>query len=153
MYTYIYFGIVGWLGSFVHSFQFEKLQTIRLEIPIMSLFNPLPNDGDGTFAFPSQCFMLKFNGAWPLQRDSVRNIFDHLYLFWAYALIILIALTCYAQASFLIASWGDILTVTECGCTVFMGIHNLLRLIHLSYERDALKRLIGTFVKDIWMSK
>lgn len=119
----------------------------------MSLFNPLPNDSDGTFAFPSQCFMLKFNGAWPLNHDTAHNIFDYLYLFWAYALIILIALTCYAQASFLFASWGDILTITECGCTVFMGLHNLLRLIHLSYERDALKRLIGKFVKDIWISK
>lgn len=120
----------------------------------MSLFNPLPNDSHDTFAFPSQCFMLKFNGAWPLERDNdSRNIVDRLYLCWAYALIILIALTCYAQASFLFASWGDILIVTECGCTVFMGLHNLLRLIHLSLNRSSLKRLIATFVKDIWISK
>ncbi|XP_055313212.1 odorant receptor 13a [Sitodiplosis mosellana] len=120
----------------------------------MSLFNPLPNDSHDMFAFPSQCFMLKFNGAWPLKHDNdSRNIVDRLYLCWAYALIILIALTCYAQASFLIASWGDILIVTECGCTVFMGLHNLLRLIHLSLNRSSLKRLIATFVKDIWISK
>lgn len=120
----------------------------------MSLFNPLPNDSHDTFAFPSQCFLLKFNGAWPLkQSSSSQSILDHLYLFWAYSLIILIALTCYAQASYLIASWGDILIVTECGCTTFMGIHNLLRLIHLSINRRALKKLIASFVKDIWISK
>lgn len=118
----------------------------------MSLFNPLPNDSHDTFSFPPQCFMLKFNGAWPLENES-RNFIDYLYLFWAYAMIILIALTCYAQTSSLFASWGDILVVTECGCTVFMGFHNLLRLIHLSYNRQALKRLIASFVKDIWISK
>lgn len=120
----------------------------------MSLFNPLPNHGDDTFAFPSQCFFLRFNGAWPLKHsDNTRNVLDRLYLVWAYALIILIALTCYAQASYLFVSWGDVLIVTECGCTVFMGIHNLFRLIHLSYERRSFKKLIGSFVKDIWMSK
>lgn len=119
----------------------------------MSLFNPLPNDGDNTFAFPSQCFMLKFNGAWPLAHpSSSRNVVDHLYLCWAYALIILIALTCCAQALYLFSSWGDILIVTECGCTVFMGIHNLLRLMHLSYKRRTLKKLIADFVKQIWIS-
>lgn len=118
------------------------------------MFNPLPNDGDKTFAFPSQCFMLKFNGAWPLKNStSSRNLIDHLYLFWAYALIVLIALTCYAQASFLASAWGDILIVTECGCTVFMGIHNLLRLIHLSSHRKLLKKLIGDFSEKIWIPK
>lgn len=118
----------------------------------MNLFNPLPNEGDSVFAFPVQCFMLKFNGAWPLKHERAQNALDYLYLFWAYALIVLIALTCYAQASFLFASWGDVLVVTECGCTVFMGLHNLMRLIHLSIERKRLKRLIGQFVKDIWIS-
>lgn len=120
----------------------------------MSLFNPLPNDGDGTFAFPSQCFMLKFNGAWPLNHASgSRALLDRLYLGWAYGLIILIGLTDYVQASYLFASWGDILIVTECGCTVFMGVHNLLRLVHLSFKRRSLKKLITDFVKDIWISK
>lgn len=128
------------------------LKKKKKKAPKMPLLNPLPNDSHDTFAFPSQCFMLKFNGAWPLNDDS-RNIFDRLYLLWAYALIVLIALTCYAQASYLIASWGDILIVTECGCTVFMGIHNLLRLIHLSYKRHSLKKLIDSFVKDIYISK
>lgn len=118
------------------------------------MFNPLPNDNDDTFAFPSQCVMLKFNGAWPLKNSPLsKSVTDRLYLLWAYALIILIALTCYVQASFLFAAWGDILTVTECGCTVFMGIHNLLRLIHLSFNRQALKKLIGDFVHHIWISK
>lgn len=130
----------------------EKIVGI-FEIRIMSLFNPLPNVGDDTFAFPSQCFMLKFNGAWPLEHDKVHTILDRLYLAWAYALIVLIALTCYVQAAYLFASWGDVLTVTECGCTVFMGLHNLLRLMHLSYKRGSLKKLIASFVKDIWISK
>lgn len=118
------------------------------------MFNPLPNDSDDTFAFPRQCMMLKFNGAWPLKRTTAsRNLIDFLYLFWSYTLIILIALTCYAQSSFLFAAWGDVLTVTECGCTVFMGLHNLLRLCHLAYERSELRKIIGDFVKNIWISK
>lgn len=117
------------------------------------MFNPLPN-GDATFQFPLQCIFLKTNGAWPLKNSKIAlNLLDRLYLSWAYSLIILIALTCYVQVSFLIGAWGDILTVTECGCTVFMGIHNLLRLIHLSYERQSLKRLVGDFVDNIWISK
>lgn len=117
------------------------------------MFNPLPN-GDDTFQFPLQCIFLKTNGAWPLKNSKMTlNLLDRLYLFWAYSLIVLITLTCYVQASFLFGSWGDILTVTECGCTVFMGIHNLLRLIHLSYERQSLKRLIGDFVQNIWIPK
>lgn len=120
----------------------------------MSLFNPLPNDDDDAFAFPSQCFMLKFNGAWPLNSNkNSRSLYDRLYLFWAYALIILIALTCYAQATYLFASFSDVIIVTECGCTVFMGLHNLMRLIHLSYNRKSLKKLIASFVKEIWISK
>lgn len=142
-----YFKIVGVL-------QRKSVRKRCLKIRIMTLFNPLPKDGDDTFAFPKQCVMLKFNGAWPLTHKSgSRNMVDHLYLCWAYALIILIALTCCAQALYLFASWGDILVVTECGCTVFMGIHNLLRLMHLSYNRRALKKLIADFVKQIWISR
>lgn len=96
--------------------------------------------------------MLKFNGAWPLQQTDAPTIFSRLYLFWSHFLIVLIALTCLAQTSFLISAWGDILTLTECGCTVFMGIHNLLRLIHLSFNRSALRELIEYFVKNIWIS-
>lgn len=119
----------------------------------MPLLNPQPSNGDRTFAFPLQCNMLKFNGAWPLEHDTPNGTGDIIYLSWAYALIILIALTCYVQAAYLAASWGDVLVVTECGCTVFMGLHNLLRLIHLSYERKALKNLIIKFTNDIWISK
>lgn len=119
----------------------------------MTLLNPKPLNGDRNFAFPPQCSMLKFNGAWPLKEDTPHGIIDIMYLTWAYALITLIALTCYVQALYLFASWGDVLLFTECGCTVFMGIHNLLRLMHLSYKRKELKHLIETFAKDIWMSK
>lgn len=122
-------------------------------IIVMVLLKTQPPNGDRSFAFPLQCFMLKFNGAWPLKHDEPHGITDICYLTWAYALIILIALTCYVQAAYLFASWGDVLVVTECGCTVFMGLHNLLRLIHLSYERQALKNLIIKFTKDIWISK
>lgn len=117
------------------------------------MFSPLPKDNDKTFAFPAQCIMLKFNGAWPLNYSVESTIIGRLYLFWSYSIIILIAITCFAQTSFLLSAWGDILTVTECGCTVFMGIHNLLRLIHLCIKRKALKKLISEFVENIWISK
>lgn len=117
------------------------------------LFNPLPNRNDRTFSFPFQCIMLKFNGAWPLNQSDQLNLSGHLYLVWSYIMIVLIALTCAAQATFLIAAWGNILVFTECGCTVFMGIHNLLRLIHLSVKRKALKKLIANFVRHIWIAR
>lgn len=117
------------------------------------MYNPLPNDNDKTFAFPAQCFMLKINGAWPLQQSIAPTIMGRLYLCWSCVLIVLIALTCYVQTAFLFVSLGDILTATECGCTVFMGLHNLLRLIHLSVKRTALKKLIKDFVQNIWISK
>lgn len=115
----------------------------------------MPIGNDETFAFPFQCILLKFNGVWPLQRTSSNqfNFINYLYLVWSYFMIILIALTCAAQTGFLITALSNILEFTECGCTVFMGIHNLLRLIHLSVKRKALKRLIETFVQDIWFSR
>lgn len=116
------------------------------------MHNPLPKDGDKSFAFPSQCIMLKIVGAWPLKDSEPPTTQGRLYLTWSYTNIILIALTCGAQSAFVFASWGDILTVTECGCTVLMGIHNLLRLIHLSIMRPALKKLITEFVENIWIS-
>lgn len=150
------------------------------------LHNPLPRDGDKSFAFPIQCFMLKVVGAWPLMDNSdytttftstlfanmykndaitspaivqqdnsniLTKIASVLYLTWSHTIIILIALTCLAQSSFVFFAWGDILTVTECGCTVLMGIHNLLRLIHLSFRRKALKKLNTEFVRNIWISR
>lgn len=117
------------------------------------LFNPVPRRNDGTFSFPFQCIMLKFNGAWPLNKSNELDFSEQLYLIWSYIMIVLIALTCAAQATFLIAAWGDIIVFTECGCTVFMGIHNLLRLIHLSIKRKALKKLIASFVRHIWITQ
>lgn len=115
------------------------------------MHNPLPKDGDKSFAFPSQCIALKLVGAWPLKEPLAT--YGRLYLIWSYANIILIGLTCGAQSAFVFASWGDILTVTECGCTVLMGIHNLLRLIHLSIMRPALKKLTTEFAENIWISQ
>lgn len=118
------------------------------------MFDPQPRNGEKHVTFPLQCILLKFNGAWPLRStNSSRTLFDYVYLGWAYALIVLVALTCYAQAAFLLSAWGNILIVTECGCTVFMGIHNLLRLIHLSWKRQMLKRIINDFADSIWISK
>lgn len=125
------------------------------------LHNPHPSDGDGSFAFPVQCIMLKIVGAWPLanRRPSNRHFssastwYGRLYLLWSTAFILLIGVTCLAQSAFVFQAWGDILTVTECGCTVLMGIHNLLRLIHLSWNRKRLQQLNTEFVRTIWISK
>lgn len=118
------------------------------------MYNNLEKNGANHVHFPLQCILLKFNGAWPLNNDySHHSVFDYFYLIWAYALITLIALTCYAQAVFLLSAWGDILIVTECGCTVFMGLHNLIRLIHLSWKRELLKKILCDFSEHIWISK
>lgn len=117
------------------------------------MHNPRPHNDNKSFAFPFQCVMLKIVGAWPLENSDRPNFIGILYYAWSYTIIILITLTCLAQSSFVFYAWGDILTVTECGCTVLMGIHNLLRLIHLNIRRDALKDLTTEFVKNIWISE
>lgn len=117
------------------------------------MHNPRPYSDNKSFAFPFQCIMLKIVGAWPLANSEPPNFIGILYYAWSYTVIILITLTCLAQSSFVFYAWGDILTVTECGCTVLMGIHNLLRLIHLNIRRGALKDLTTEFVNNIWISK
>lgn len=117
------------------------------------MHNPRPPSDNKSFTFPFQCIMLKIVGAWPLENSDPPNFIGILYYAWSYTIIILIALTCFAQSSFVFYAWGDILTVTECGCTVLMGIHNLLRLIHLNIRRGALKDLTTEFVNNIWISK
>lgn len=117
------------------------------------MHNPRPHPDNKSFAFPFQCIMLKIVGAWPLESSDRPNFIGILYYTWSYTIIILIGLTCLAQSSFVFYAWGDILTVTECGCTVLMGIHNLLRLIHLNVRRGALKDLTTEFVKNIWISQ
>lgn len=119
-----------------------------------------PDSAYADFKFPFQCVALKVLGVWPVnvdvfqlpQRNQVR-LLALLYYTWSYVMLVLIAVTCYAQTWFVIAAWGDILTVTECGCTVLMGLHNLLRLIHLNSDRQSLFKLNRTFVRDIWISR
>nr|QGW45441.1 odorant receptor 68 [Bradysia odoriphaga] len=117
------------------------------------MHNPRPHSDNKSFAFPFQCIALKIVGAWPLENCDSPNFIGILYYAWSYTIIILITLTCLAQSSFVFYAWGDILTVTECGCTVLMGIHNLLRLIHLNRRRGALKDLTTEFVNNIWISQ
>lgn len=118
------------------------------------MHNPLPPNTIGnSFAFPYQCNMLKLVGAWPLSMSLPLNYLGQIYYIWSFIVIILIGLTCLAQSMFVYYAWGDILTVTECGCTVLMGLHNLLRLIHLNVKRNSLKILITEFVQNIWISK
>lgn len=132
------------------------------------LHNPLPTDGDHSFAFPVQCFLLKLVGAWPIletaaatadpyapktSSTSLSKLAGFAYLCWSHGFIVLIGLTCLAQSAFVFGAWGDILTVTECGCTVLMGIHNLLRLIHLSWHRSQLRQLNTEFARNIWISR
>lgn len=125
----------------------------------------MPADGDLSFAFPVQCFLLKVVGAWPILETtadphapkttstSLSKLAGFMYLCWSHGFIVLIGLTCLAQSAFVFGAWGDILTVTECGCTVLMGIHNLLRLIHLSWHRKQLGQLNAEFVRNIWISR
>lgn len=115
------------------------------------MHNPLPKDK--SFSFPLACILLKVVGAWPLNQSNPPNIFGILYLFWSTCVIVMIALTCFFQSSYFVAEWGDVLAIADCGCTVFMGCHNLLRLIHLAIQRNSLKQLITKFVEHIWISK
>lgn len=123
-------------------------------------FNPLPIDpADHSFRFPLQCFALKILGVWPLhpsvylEKDFKQQTLAYLYLTWSYLIIIIVGLTCAAQAAYVVVAWGDILTVTECGCTVLMGTQTWLRLIHLNSHRMKLSLLNEVFVRDVWISR
>lgn len=115
------------------------------------MHNPLPKDK--SFSFPLACVLLKVVGAWPLSQSNPPSAIGIIYLFWSLCMIVMIALTCLAQSMYFVAEFGDVLAVADCGCTVFMGCHILLRLVHLSIQRGSLKRLITNFVNHIWISK
>lgn len=105
-----------------------------------------------SFSFPFQCVALKLVGVWPLDLEET-TLFNRCYILWSHFIIIIISLTCYVQISYLTYAWGDLFNSTECGCTVLMGLHNLIRLIHLSFKRKEMKTMIGNFVNHIWISK
>lgn len=127
----------------------------------MKLFyNPVPCDQkDHSFSFPVQCVALKILGAWPLHpsvytdHDLRQQIFAFLYICWSYISITIIGITVVMQAGYVVVSWGDILTVTECGSTVMMGFHTWCRLIHMNSHRMQMSRLNERFVRDIWISR
>lgn len=119
-----------------------------------------PHTGYSDFRFPFQCLALKLLGVWPIDpavleptASTVRLVLAALYCTWSYVVLACIGLTCAAQAWYVFHSWGDILVVTECGCTVLMGVHNLLRLLHLNGHRGRLLLLNRTFVGRIWISR
>lgn len=111
------------------------------------------------YKFPLQCIFLKLFGSWPtkLYHDegitSAQRTIAKGYKIYSAAVIFLIFITCCAQSFFVISKWGDLLTVTECGCTVFMGIHNLLRCLHLNWKRDTMKGIIEEFLENVFVPK
>lgn len=123
-------------------------------------FNPQSRDRyDHSFRFPVQCMALKLLGAWPLHpsvytnHDFRQRALAVLYVIWSYVTIGIIGVTCAMQGAYVVVSWGDILTVTECGSTVMMGFHTLCRLIHMNTHRMQMSRLNEIFVRDVWISR
>lgn len=104
------------------------------------------------FIFPRQCNFLKVVGLWPLQKTYL-DIPGYLYRSWCLFNIILVLLTCIVQALFIVHNLHDILYFTEGCCTVLMGLHNLIRIVHLFYQRHKFKAVITQFAKEIWISK
>lgn len=111
------------------------------------------------FKFPFQCIFLKIFGSWPVRTEQDdgwnprQEQMARLYKFYSAVVIFLIFITCCAQSFFVFSKWGEILIVTECGCTVFMGIHNLLRCLHLSSKRQSMKRLMEEFLEAVFVPK
>lgn len=109
------------------------------------------------FDFPLQCIVLKVIGVWPveyvgdLDKKGIR--YQRSYKAYSVIVIFLIAITCSAQAFFFYSKWGDLLVVTESGCTVFMGTYNLLRYIHLTYNRNTMKSLMQEFLDNVYVSR
>lgn len=112
------------------------------------------------YKFPLQCIFLKMFGSWPTKSPnddegitSAQRTIAKGYKIYSAAVIFLIFITCCAQSFFVFSKWGDLLTVTECGCTVFMGIHNLLRCLHLNWKRDAMKGIIEEFLRNVFVPR
>lgn len=110
------------------------------------------------FKFPLQCVFLKIFGSWPTTAPAAISLtrektMGTVYKIYSAAVIFLIFITCCAQSFFVFSKWGDLLTVTECGCTVFMGIHNLIRCIHLNSRRDTMRGIIDEFLENIYVPK
>lgn len=112
------------------------------------------------FSFPFQCIFLKIFGVWPVEDVQVlassprrRVLWRRLYKVHSAVVIFLIFITCSFQSFFVFSKWGELLIVTECGCTVFMGIHNLLRCVHLNQKRDAMRALMQEFLKKIYVTR
>lgn len=101
---------------------------------------------------------LKIFGSWPTTAPAAISLtrektMGTVYKIYSAAVIFLIFITCCAQSFFVFSKWGDLLTVTECGCTVFMGIHNLIRCIHLNSRRDTMRGIIDEFLENIYVPK
>ncbi|XP_067641358.1 odorant receptor 13a [Eurosta solidaginis] len=109
------------------------------------------------FKFPLQCHCLKLNGSWPLKYDTNSNSYEKcfriLYTMWAWYVVLKVGITIGYQSAFLINSFGNIMVTTENGCTTFMGLLNFVRLLHLRLHQGKFRKLIGKFVKDIWIPK
>lgn len=110
------------------------------------------------FRFPLQCVFLKIFGSWPTV-DPLRAFTPgeitrgRLYRLYSAVVIFFIFITCCAQSFFGVSRWGDLFTVTECGCTVFMGIHNLIRCMHLFGKRDTMRGLMEEFLANIFVPR
>lgn len=132
----------------------ESLQYPEITEREKTMFRPIVVDHvtklSENFKFPLQCVFLKIFGSWPTQ-DSGRSA--KLYKFYSAIVIFLIFITCCAQSFFVFSKWGDLVIVTECGCTVFMGIHNLIRCLHLSWQRDTMRVIMEEFLEKIFVSK
>lgn len=104
--------------------------------------------------FPRQCNFLKVVGLWPLQKTEPElTKFGYFYRSWCIFTIVLVLLTCIVQALFIVHNLHDILYFTEGCCTVLMGLHNLIRIIHLFWERRKFKSVIRFFASKIWVSE
>lgn len=114
-------------------------------------------DRKEAFKFPLQCGFMRAFGSWPtadLATSSVsQRRFSQVYKLYSAIVIFLIFITCCAQSFFVFSKWGDLFTVTECGCTVFMGIHNLIRYSHLNRKRDTMRGIIQEFLHNIFVPK
>jgi len=117
------------------------------------MFHPLVLNNKSQLTLPFQCKILKFLGVWPLNDNIAYKNYNNLYYCWSFIIILLITLTCYVQFLYFIYNFDDIINSTECGCTVLMGVHNMLRLIHFSIKRNSMKILIQEFTQNIWLTR
>ncbi|XP_055844696.1 odorant receptor 13a-like [Episyrphus balteatus] len=116
----------------------------------MRFFKPTTAKGE---SINSLIFWLfKFNWVWPLDYESH---WFNLFIVNCLALIFLSCcfVTIYAEYLYINANQGDINKVAQCLCGFIFGILVIIKILHLVFQREQMRRILNTFYTEIYIHK